>query len=286
MINTLVFKKARRANGYTQKELAKGITTQGTISRIEKDAFEPSRKILEALALRLNLRPNQLVLQTTTQNLQESLQKADQEYKNYQYQHVLDILKPFSDFTSEDTHTNSHLTFLLTASRVWLKEDYDEGIFGFNKILLNEKDSIFAPLAAMELAVVYSYKENEDRSKYYADQVPKLLDKLDSDVKYTDPVWYTIILANLSRFYYYHDNYDDSVSTAKLLIAFLNSINSSFNLESAYMTLAAALSQIDGDTDETKRYLLVAWGLAVNSGNKKTLENTTEEMEKLNIPVF
>ncbi|MCF6166315.1 TPR transcriptional regulator Cro-CI family [Furfurilactobacillus rossiae] len=286
MINKNLFKQLRTKNGYTQRSLAQGITTQGTISQIEKNAVEPSRKILTALAEKLNVQPDSLIDVSQRPSILTDLRSADTLYKNYQYQEVLNLLSPYENQNYDINSIQLHLIFLLTASRVWLHQDYDEGIFGFNRILQDPNFSIYSILATVELAIVYYKKENFSRAEFYADSVSKMLEKLEENGKVSEPAWYAIIMENMAKYYLRTGDYEQSVKYSNTIISFLNSINSSYDIDSAYLTLASAVSKIDGDNDVAKGYLLQAWAFAKNSKNKQVLSNVLREIKRLNIKVY
>ncbi|HAT54559.1 MAG TPA: hypothetical protein DCW31_04865 [Lactobacillus sp.] len=286
MINSKAFKTIRKAKGYTQKSLAKGITTQGTISRMEKSSVEPSRKIMDSLADRLEVDVNDLIVHGQAEQVTQSLKKADNLYKNYEYQQVLDELNKYTPVEFSNISADVHYTFLKTASQVWLNHDLSEGIFGFNTILQKNEFSIYTVLATMELAVVYTYQKNKARAEYYVAQVPEQLNRLSDEAKHLDPFWYAIIVENLARYYLHSARLKASQFYAKSLIDFLNEINSSYNLESAYLTLSSATSELDGNTQAVKRQLITAWTLALNANNEPVAKEAAKQMTILHISTF
>lgn len=286
MINDKKFKTTRTAMNYTQKELAKGITTQGTISRMEKNAFEPSREILTALAARLSVDMNDLIVPGKRDQIMILLEKADTLYKNYHYQEVLDLLNTFTSDEFISANVEQHYTFLITASQVWMNHDFSEGIFGFNTMLQKDDFSIYTVLATMELGVVYVLQKNKKRAEYYVAQVPELLERLSADTKRSNPYWYAIIVENLARYYLRTNRIQKSKEYAEQLIHFLNEINSSYNLESAYLTLSSATSELEGNTQKMKRQLATSWALALNAGNSDVLKEATKYMKEFNISTF
>lgn len=286
MINAKKFKTTRTAMKYTQKELAKGITTQGTISRMEKNSFEPSREILTALAARLSVDMNDLIVPGKRDQIMILLEKADTLYKNYHYQEVLDLLNTFTSDEFISANVEQHYTFLITASQVWMNHDFSEGIFGFNTMLQKDDFSIYTVLATMELGVVYVLQKNKKRAEYYVAQVPELLERLSADTKRSNPYWYAIIVENLARYYLRTNRIQKSKEYAEQLIHFLNEINSSYNLESAYLTLSSATSELEGNTQKMKRQLATSWALALNAGNSDVLKEATKHMKEFNISTF
>lgn len=67
-MNIELFIATRKEKGYSQKELAQGICTQATLSRLENNGQIPTLKILIQLCNRLELPLGELFPKVGTQN--------------------------------------------------------------------------------------------------------------------------------------------------------------------------------------------------------------------------
>lgn len=88
MIGKLI-KNHRKTLHISQKKLAEGITTQGTISALERNSTSPSSEILAKILDRLSLTLDEVLVGNDKIDTQRWLNQADQEFMKYCYQAVL-----------------------------------------------------------------------------------------------------------------------------------------------------------------------------------------------------
>lgn len=62
-------RQLRKEKGFTQSKLAENITSQGVISKIEKEIISPDIKTLQAIADKLNISLHDLLFESTEKNM-------------------------------------------------------------------------------------------------------------------------------------------------------------------------------------------------------------------------
>ncbi|WP_010580633.1 helix-turn-helix domain-containing protein [Liquorilactobacillus vini] len=245
MINGLIIKKRRKELHISQKELAEGITTQGTISALERNSTSPNSDILTKILERLSLSLTDVLVGNEKIDNQKLLAAADKCFMNYDYHTVLTTLKKIKKIT--DPHQRAHYQFLKTDAKMWVKKDYDDAIFEYNQLLqeTNDRNEIYAVLATCELGIVYSLKQDLEKSAFYFKKLPGLMKKLDLDQHI---FWSLSLFANLSEFYL---NIDHQVGKCQDLLTealhFAKKNNSPFFVDSFYLLSAEALYAKNGE---------------------------------------
>ncbi|QFR69394.1 helix-turn-helix domain-containing protein [Companilactobacillus paralimentarius] len=110
MIDGNKIKQTRKKIGLSQSDLAKDITTQGTISSLERNSTSPGSTILVKLLNRLDLKLSDVVINDIATENDQILMQADHFSMNYKYQEVIDSLKDFQQTDDKDQH--AHYQFL------------------------------------------------------------------------------------------------------------------------------------------------------------------------------
>lgn len=193
-------KSRRRELGMSQGDLAQGITTQATVSLLERNRAVPKSDVLSRLAIRLGIELNDLIIgEDNSVSIASKLDEADAYCMNYQYDEVLQIVRQLKNIVEPEQ--KAHALFLETDALMWQTRNYDDAIFGFNRILElhDHRADVYIALATCELGVVYSLKEgNHDKASYYFDQLPALMSGLQLDKQ----VFWTLFLwDDLSKYY-------------------------------------------------------------------------------------
>lgn len=197
MINGSKIKETRKKLGLSQSDLAKGITTQGTISSLERNSTSPGSTILVKLLNRLGLELNDIMIDDVILENSQILNHADKLSMNYKHKEVLELLNKVKE--PEAKEQLLHYQFLKTDAQMWVSKDYDDAIFGFNQLLLfsNGDFDIYPILATCELGVAYSEKDDITKSNFYFQQTMDLFNKFDEN---KNIFWSLLIIDNLSMY--------------------------------------------------------------------------------------
>lgn len=281
MINGKAIKNQRKKLHISQKELAKNITTQGTISALERNSTTPSSEILAKILERLSLSLDDVLVANVKTGNQNILNTADRQFMSYHFEDALATLKKIKKIA--DLDQQMHFTFLKTTATMWVKENYDDAIFGYNKILQKSTDNsnIHSILAICELGVTYDVKGEPDKSAFYFEQLPTLLKKIDTD---KNIFWYLMLLDNLSKYYSNIKKYRECLAVLNKAIAFAQKHNTPLFIDSFYFLYATTLREQQGAWNKgALSYLLKAWSFADFLEDKLVLSKAQEHLEKQGI---
>ena len=163
MIDGEKIKQARKRKKMSQKDLAEGITTQATISLLERNNIEPSGTVLGLILNKLDLQLDDVLINAdTNMNISNKLRQAEICCMKYEYQDAKQLLNEIKDFVTEDFKTR--YLFLETNTKMWLDSDFDSAVFGYNIIIQQNKNDIYTALARFELGFVYANKDMNDNA--------------------------------------------------------------------------------------------------------------------------
>ncbi|WP_412989880.1 helix-turn-helix domain-containing protein [Pediococcus siamensis] len=258
MIDGHKIRTTRKKLKLSQQELAEGITTQGTISSLERNSTSPGSNILVKLLTRLNLTLADVVVNDDIVQTDTILKNADKLSMNYEHEKVLTELEKIKKF--EDGDQKVHYLFLKTDAQMWIKKDLDDAIFGFNQILLtqNQDNDIYVVLATCELGVVYSLKEDMKKASFYFEQVAKLIKQVDVE---KNLFWSLLLLDNLAKYYSNTHQLTKCLTTLDHALALNKTHNTFYFVDSYYFVYAEALDKMAKSTESLK-YMLKAWSFA------------------------
>lgn len=272
MIDGKKIKAQRKRLHISQYDLADGITTQGTISSLERNSRTPNGDVLAKVLERLSLSLDEVVVGNQKNDNQIFLQQADTFSMNFKYKEVLSQLSLIKEI--DDPEQKAHFTFLKTNAEMWLKKNYDDAIFGYNQLIQNlaGKNNIYAALATTELGVVYESKGDPEKATAYFEKLPALLDQLDLN---KNIFWSLMLLDNLSKYYSNRKKYQECTDTLDKAIALAKNNSSSFFMDSFYYVYAETLHDLHGEwTIETKKYMLKSWTFADFLNDNLIIEKT------------
>ena len=263
MIDGNKIKQTRKKIGLSQSDLAKDITTQGTISSLERNSTSPGSTILVKLLNRLGLKLSDVVINDIATENDQILMQADYFSMNYKYQEVIHSLKNFQQ--TDDKDQQAHYQFLKTDAEMWLTNNSDDAIFGFNQLLLLHDDisDIFTILATCELGVAYSQKNDITKANFYFEQTASLFKNYNTN---DNLFWSLLIYDNLGMYYANNDKLEKciDITTSGLNLAQRN--GSSYFVESFYYLLSEMAEQ-QGKHSEAIQYTIQAYSFAKFIGN-------------------
>lgn len=279
MIDGQKIKDTRKKLGISQQELAQGITTQGTVSLLERNSTSPRGDILAKIIARLNLKLEDVVVDNEVLTAQRYLDEADKLSMNNQYEQALASLKKIEKLT--DKEQEAHYLFIKTNAIMWQTRDFEDALFGFNRILQmrNKQDDVFTVLATCELGVVYLERGELDKASFYFEQVPNLLTNINLD---DNVFWSLFIWKSLTTYYYRMKDFDKCAEILTKAEEFSNRHLTPVFVDSLYYTNALVLHDKSGKwTKEAIGYLLKSWSFATFSDNKRNIKKTSDILKEI-----
>lgn len=123
MIDGRKIKKRRKELGFSQKDLAKDICTQGIISKIERNELNPSEELLSKITERLNIDNDELRISEVVFNRQEEINTlkdmAIEFHRKKEYHSIPTLISQNKELVSESIkHSNYYEIFFK-----WLKAE-------------------------------------------------------------------------------------------------------------------------------------------------------------------
>lgn len=284
MIDGEKLRKKRVELGFSQTELAAGITTQATISSLERNASVPSSDILMRITTRLGMKPTEVISGDSNVAIEQQLSEADRLSMNYQYEKLLEVLDDMENIAEPEQQ--AHYLFLKTNAQMWLTKNFDDAIFGYSRILQlpDTRMSIYSIVATCELGVCYINKNNDlEKAGYYFDQVETMMVQTDLD-EY--PFLALFLYANLSK-YYSSDKKDDKVfKILDTAIKFAQKHHTTYFLDQYYYLYAAEIKNQAGKwTESASLYLLQAYTFAKFNSDDVTLSKAEGYLKEIDIDV-
>ena len=277
MIDGTKIKEARKIKKLSQKDLAEGITTQATISLLERNGVEPSGTVLALLLNRLDLNLTDILIdEKSSINVKNKLKEAEICCMRYEYETARDILLEIKDYITDDLKTQ--FLFLDTNVKMWLDYNFDDAIFSYNIIIQQNREDIYSLLALCELGVAYAKNALNDKANYYFGQVEKKMKLFNLD---RTPFWTLFLYDNLSKYFSNEKKYEQCLTVLTKAESFAKKLNVVFFLEQIYFLFATTLRDINnGWTVEALNYLIQSQVFASFFDNKKVLAKTSRYLNK------
>lgn len=201
----------RKEKGFSQQELAAGICTQATLSRLENNGQVPTMKILIQLCRRLQLTLDELFpkVGVPESQLTQKMDRAEFNLVTSEYQAAQDILETINE--SDVTNDEQHWRFLYLRGYLATLLDHPimDALFDFNQILMASEHAplIYKLLAHTGCGLTYARHQQIDKADFY---FSKVLDQIyQCPTQSTKDVWRVLnIVYNCGDFYgAYKDNY-------------------------------------------------------------------------------
>lgn len=197
-----VISEKRKSLGLSQADLAKGICTQATISKMEQSNQPPLTDILAKLCLRLGLTPNDVLSDFTDPeyNQQRDLFKSiDSLIDHYQFEKAE---KEFTAISTTQLKDNllTRYHYVKGNIQMLVHNELDNAIFEFNlSIQLSKHQDTTYLLAMSGLGIAYSLKKDNDKAAFYFDTISDSVSKINIDTDTLNDV--LKLMNNCGKFY-------------------------------------------------------------------------------------
>lgn len=276
-----VIMERRKKLGYSQAELAKGICTQATISKMENKNIPPLVDILIKICMRLHLTPNQ-VLSEFTDPIDDSIsEQFNQVNRNMNAMNYKEAKRIFRKINVKKLKSERLPMYHYDAGMIAFNYDHnmDDAQFEFNLVLQNhdliDDDTSFLieALSLNGLGLVYESKDDKNKAKYYFDKAYAMI--TDLPLKTTDDLNGVLsIIRHVAEFYAKYDDYRYSNQLISKSLQRLANAHPIPSIEYAYYSMAYNLYHIDKERykDQIETYINYAEGFATFNQNENCLK--------------
>ncbi|WP_203643107.1 helix-turn-helix transcriptional regulator [Levilactobacillus andaensis] len=175
-MNVDIFIETRKRLHLSQDQLARGICTQATLSKFERNGKVPSLKILLQLCDRLELTLNDLFPLNHDEDSVRSkaLEQAEFQLLQGEYDQVKDSLQQLGDPTNGTVNFQMRFYFIRGYLTALNGGTIADALYDFSQIL-NRFDeghhSMYSTLAYTGMGIAYSNHGDDDRATFYFNKV-------------------------------------------------------------------------------------------------------------------
>ena len=249
-----VIMERRKKLGYSQAELAKGICTQATISKMENKNIPPLVDILIKICMRLHLTPNQVLSEFTNPVDDEIADLFKQVNRNINAMNYKEAKRIFKKINIKKLKSERLPLYHYDAGMIAFNYDNntDDAQFEFNLVLQNHDDIndddnfLIEALSLNGLGLVYESKNDKNKAKYYFDKAYTMI--TDLPLKTTIELNGVLaIIRNVAEFYAKYKDYRYSNQLITKSLQRLSDAHPVPSVEYAYFAMARNLYYIDKD---------------------------------------
>ncbi|ASS74477.1 hypothetical protein CIG75_05370 [Tumebacillus algifaecis] len=244
-------KELRIQKGLTQSDLGSGMVTPSMISQIEADKANPSHKLLQAIAEKLEtpieyfLTDMQMQIeQIATYKVARAMMEAGE------YEQAVPVLSELMEDSIPQLHS-AEIQFDLAECQLETGH-LDEAMDGFDRVLSSaatRKDLYMQILALKKLGLVEKKRHNYPLAIYHWQKALDLIEKLEEK----DPFLSSEILSQLGEVYGYLGEKKDALSAYKRAHELLGGSVNFTMISDLYRHLGQKFKEI-GDFDRASEY--------------------------------
>lgn len=271
-------KKWRKKKKWTQAELASGITSQGMISKIEKNTISPDIDLLEKIAYKLD------------STLIDLLTNDSNDELNFIYSHINNlILKREYELLAGYVDSENKIEKIKKQNKgyyYWIQAiisalhygKYEEGIELLELALKNNKDIQLNVRILNNLSAFYSVIEKYEDALDYSQQAKKLADTIQIDNKLKQQIYF-----QQARLHSNIQEYSDAIFFSKIAVEYTVSINSLFLLDDLYLLIGNSYKEL-GELKKAEENTNIAYTIATIKSHSQLLpyiERTQKQIEEL-----
>lgn len=269
-LNKLIIKQ-RKALKISQSQLASGICTQATVSKMENQGLAPSSQTLVQICERLNLTLNDVFSDfndETKEKLQEKIDRSFTLMSAYRFDEAEKIINTIDEKQSQEKHLKTVLYFLKGNLALNQRKDFDEAQYYFNWILeekSNQRDSYERLLALNGLGIIYFQKNKLQIADHYFEEIYEVLlvnQRIFVNKKRIH------ILSNLANFYASKKDYEKSLQVIEYSLEIIKQTQDFSYIERLLYLKAYNLFQIKDDDMLVEQTIKQAQVFAQFNGNQ------------------
>lgn len=284
-MNIQNFIKARKNLGLSQVELAKGICTQTTLSRFEKNGQVPSLKILIQLCERIDLPIGELFPKVSSKDsaLAKKMEKSEFYLITSEYEKLMKELEEFPKESLSHLPMSLNYYYLQGFSMIFNNSPLVDILFTFDKLLLLEKNHpkpIFKLLALTGLGMAYSREGDDSKAEFYFEQVFK--EVYHYDIQTTKDTWRVLnIVYHCGEFYAKKGELDISDALLNYAVSICSENHVTYYLARVFFQLALNAQKKHSSQETILDLLEDAKAFAKINHNQILLDQIMEVKEKI-----
>lgn len=282
-------KKKRLEKGLTQKEVAKNICTQATISNLENGGKIPTISILFKLADRLNIEFNTIYDYTVGNDevYDQLFEEVEELCSKVEHRKAYELLKSNIEFEKIETLYEMRLYYyFIGITGLMAQESPMNAVFYFNQVLASESDrnlDILDVLAINSIGIAYALQDEEGKALTYFEKSLEQLDELFSVTGTTSASpEIAKIYYNSAKFHSEIGEYNKAVNLCNLGIALLKKEGLTYYLDLLLYEKAFNLMKL-GNKDESEKFYLYAIVTADLNDNEFAVETIKSDIIKYGI---
>ncbi|CUS26821.1 helix-turn-helix domain-containing protein [Paucilactobacillus oligofermentans DSM 15707 = LMG 22743] len=266
----------RQQQRLNQLQLASGICTQATVSRMERQNIPPSIDVLIKLCQRLELTLDQVFSEFSTSGAPTSnlFLELDSCFIDNDFKGLNNLIEEFEIEHLTSQYERAHFYYLSGYISLLMHKNSEDALFKFNfvlEILNNDKKSIFGLLSYIGIGQIYYQKQQIDKSKHYFELVLGAIKKvyIQNDTQY---FWFAKAISDMSVFYSNIGEYKISNELIALGVSPSKGYYSTIFADKLYFVLSVNHSKDSSiDYKEISHTLTTARAFAEYNRNEKLL---------------
>ena len=284
-MNIELFIATRKEKGYSQKELAQGICTQATLSRLENNGQIPTLKILIQLCNRLDLPLGDLFPKVGTQNtrLRELLNQGEFYLITSEYERLQELLKGLDLAEVASGGLLLQYYYLLGFEMIFQQAAVTDVLFTFDKLLAEEHkhpQEIYQLLGCTGIGLVYLREGELEKAEYYFNQVLARVYQYPTNT--IEEVWKVLtIVFHCGLFYGEQKDYESSDGLFRYIFSLCAKNHVTYYLARAVFQLAQNALQAGQAKSQVLELLQDARAYAKVNDNQRLLKQIQAQMETL-----
>lgn len=280
MINRKIVRSARESLSLSQYDLAEDITTQSTISRMEREGIAPAPEITLKLLERLHLNLNDILINETP-DLKMILTQANIATKKSDYESVLALINKIDRDKLVNIDDQRHVDFLKANAMMWTSKDYLQSTFDFKRLIDSvSKDStnIYRILSICQLGLAYFSNQKREPAEYYFNQLTTLLNHVNIE---KNLFWILFIYDNFVEYLLKTKQYKRSIKYGKYALNIAKEYQAYAFVDSISESVGKNYGVTEGwKSKNTQQYFLQSWVFAQIANDKRTIQALTKAFQK------
>lgn len=230
--------KRRKELGLSQTDLANGICTQATISKLELRNVAPLTDTLSAICVRLNFTLNDVMSEFTHDQTADTVTSMNEVKGLLAHYEFKNALTRFNQINADDIPAALKSRYHSLEGNILLvcNDDFGNAIFKYGVAAQESETEIDDLIVDAGIGTAYASQNDIDKAKYYFERVCSLTAEF--EVKTEDLPDFLKALNNAGTFYSKIGNYHKSNELTQRLISALQLANTAPYLDQGFYRLA------------------------------------------------
>jgi len=271
-------KKLRKNKGLTQAGLASGITSQGVISKIEKNTISPGIDLLNKIAERLDTSLIDLLSKNDNDELQYVYSHINNLILRREYELLADYFYTEPMIQSIQEHDEGYYRWV-QAIVVGLHEgSYEDGIEELKNALKCNNEKQLQVRILNNLSAFYSMIREYDEALHYSQQATKLAHQISIGTNLKQQIFF-----QQARLYSDLKKYREAIFESQLAIQFTVDVGNLFLLDDLYLLLGDSYKELE-ELKEAKENVDIAYTIAKIKSHSQLMpyiERTQKQIQEL-----